>query len=30
MMKFIAERSGKLNTGWRRRLISEDLKTLLD
>lgn len=30
MIKFIAERSGKLNTGWRKKLISEDLKTLLD
>ena len=30
MIKFISERSGKLNEGWRKKLISEDLKTLLD
>ena len=30
MIKFISERSGKLNEGWRKKLISEDLKNLLD
>ena len=30
MIKFISKRSGKLNEGWRKKLISEDLKTLLD
>ena len=30
MIKFISERSGKLNEGWRKKLISDDLKTLLD
>ena len=30
MIQFISERRGKLNKGWRKKLISEDLKTLLD